>query len=100
MDDLITKKQAVERMNDLMVIELKMTRPPTWNEVYNAIKEIRPVDAVEVVRCMDCKYFELDHWVNVNGQPLIVSHEICTFWGDGCKTDENAFCSFAKPKEK
>ena len=40
MDDLITKRQAVERMNDLMVIELKMTRPPTWNEVYNAIKEL------------------------------------------------------------
>ena len=40
MDNLITKRQAVERMNDLMVIELKMTRPPTWNEVYNAIKEL------------------------------------------------------------
>lgn len=40
MDELITKRQAIERMNDLMVIELKMTRPPTWNEVYNAIEEL------------------------------------------------------------
>lgn len=58
MDDLITKRQAVERMNDLMVLELKMTRPPSWNEVYNAIKELQPVDAVEVVRCKDCIHYK------------------------------------------
>ena len=58
MDELITKRQAIERMNDLMVLELKMTRPPTWNEVYNAIKEIPPVDAVEVVRCKDCIHYK------------------------------------------
>ena len=99
MDDLITKRQAVERMNDLMVIELKMTRPPSWNEVYNAIKEIPSVDAVEVVRCKDCIYFELDHWVNVNGQPLIVAHEICAAWGGGCKTKPDGYCNMGERKE-
>ena len=54
-----------------------------------------------LTRCKECEYFEYNHFEKVCGIPLIVGHEICTFWGDGCKTNENAFCSFAKPiKEK
>lgn len=49
-------------------------------------------DVVDVVRCKDCKYYELDSWANVNGIPLIVAHQICKRWGYGCKTDENGFC--------
>lgn len=46
----------------------------------------------ELVRCKDCKYFDLDHFENVRGLPLIVAHEICNRWGNGCKTDTNGFC--------
>lgn len=46
----------------------------------------------ELVRCKDCKHYELDSWANVNGIPLIVAHHICKRWGEGCKTDENGFC--------
>lgn len=46
----------------------------------------------ELVRCKDCKYYELDSWAKVNGIPLIVAHHICKRWGEGCKTDENGFC--------
>lgn len=53
---------------------------------------------IEVVRCRDCKYFELDHWVNVNGQPLIVAHEICNRWGDGRKTGSNGYCHLGEKK--
>lgn len=49
-------------------------------------------DIVEVVRCKDCRYFDLDHWENFRGIPLIVAHEICNRWGTGCKTDTNGFC--------
>ena len=45
-----------------------------------------------VVRCKDCKYYESDVWEKVNGIPLIVAHQICKRWGDGCKTDDNGFC--------
>lgn len=46
----------------------------------------------ELVRCKDCKYYELNHFETIEGIPLIVAHHICAKWGDGCKTDENGFC--------
>ena len=58
------------------------------------------VDAVPVVRCKDCKHFELNHWENVHGIPLIVAHEICTKWGDGCKSSSDGYCFMAERKEE
>lgn len=64
---------------------------------------------VELVRCKDCKHFEYDHFDAVyfpteTGEaervPLITAHEICTRWGDGCKTDQNGFCFMAERKEE
>lgn len=55
------------------------------------------VDTVEVTRCKNCKYFEYDSVARVDGIPLIIAHEICTKWGDGCKTNENGFCFLAEP---
>lgn len=52
----------------------------------------------DLILCCDCKYFELNHFDNMNGIPLITAHEICTRWGDGCKTDINGFCFLADPK--
>lgn len=66
-------------------------------------------DAVPVIRCKDCKHFEYDHFDAVyfpteTGEaervPLITAHEICTRWGDGCKTDQNGFCFMAERKEE
>ena len=53
----------------------------------------------ELVLCKRCKYFELDHFDNVNGIPLITAHEICTRWGEGCKTDSNGFCFMGERDE-
>ena len=58
------------------------------------------VDAVPVIRCKDCKHFESNHIEKVNGIPLIVAHEICRRWGDGCKTSENGWCFMAERKEE
>ena len=55
---------------------------------------------IEIVRCMDCKYFETDHFENVNGIPLIVAHEICMRWGDGCKTSPDGYCFMGERKEE
>ena len=51
-------------------------------------------------RCKDCKYFEYDSVAKVDGIPLIVAHEICSRWGDGCKTSENGYCFLFEPKEE
>lgn len=57
-------------------------------------------DMDEIIRCRDCKHFELDHWEKANGIPLIVAHEICMKWGDGCKTSPDGFCFMAEKKEE
>lgn len=57
-------------------------------------------DIVEVVRCKDCRYFDLDHFENFRGIPLIVAHEICNRWGTGCKTDTNGFCFMGERRSK
>lgn len=50
-------------------------------------------------RCKDCRYFEYDSWANVDGIPLIVAHEICNKWGEGCKTREDGYCFLFEPQE-
>lgn len=49
--------------------------------------------------CKNCKYFEYDSVAKVDGIPLIVAHEICKKWGDGCKTRENGYCFLFEPQE-
>lgn len=49
--------------------------------------------------CKDCKYFEYDSAVKVDGAPLIVAHEICSKWGNGCKTREDGYCFLFEPQE-
>ena len=53
---------------------------------------------VKVVRCKDCKFFELDHFENYGGMAVIVAHEICSKWGNGCKTDRNGYCFMGERK--
>ena len=49
--------------------------------------------------CKDCKYFEYDSVAKVDGIPLIVAHEICSRWGDGCKTKEDGYCFLYESQE-
>lgn len=50
-------------------------------------------------KCKGCKYFEYDSMAKVDGIPLIVAHEICKRWGDGCKTSEDGYCFLYEPQE-
>ena len=50
--------------------------------------------------CKNCKYFEYDSVAKVDGIPLIVAHEICSRWGDGCKTSEDGYCFMFEPHER
>lgn len=49
--------------------------------------------------CKDCKHFEYDSVAKVDGIPLIIAHEICNRWGDGCKTRENGYCFLFESQE-
>ena len=56
------------------------------------IKALPSVSTERTGHCKDCKYFEYDSMAKVDGIPLIVAHEICSKWGDGCKTREDGYC--------
>lgn len=62
------------------------------NQFNEKIEQMPTIDAVPVIRCKDCKYFNRDHWGRAGDIPLIVAHCVCTKWGDGCCTDENGYC--------
>ena len=89
MDDLIKRQDAIESVgfyschsgDKLLFAD-------------NALKNIQSVDAVEVVRCKDCKYFELNHWDGI----IITAHEICNKWADGCKTNKDGYCFLGERK--
>ncbi len=51
-------------------------------------------------RCKDCRHFEYDSVAKVDGISLIVAHEICKRWGDGCKTREDGYCFLFEPQEE
>ena len=52
-----------------------------------------------LIRCRDCKRFRYDMPYVIQGIPVL-GHEVCDFWGDGCKTSENGFCSYAERLEE
>lgn len=76
----------------------------TWDAVYQEWQtddgQIHAQRMGLLIRCKDCKHFETDHFENVNGIPLIVAHEICVRWGDGCKTSPDGYCFMAERKEE
>lgn len=55
-------------------------------------KRVSIMKNVNVIQCKECKYFELNAWGEINGVPLIIAHEICMFWGKGCKTNPEGYC--------
>ena len=57
-------------------------------------------EETETGHCKDCKYFEYDSVAKVDGIPLIVAHEICSRWGNGCKTKEDGYCFLFEPQER
>ena len=72
--DLISRKDAVSRISDLLILELKGERIPTWNEVYNAIGDIPSIPAVPldklcewlsensiIIPCKSCPNFSNDY---------------------------------------
>ncbi len=65
------------------------------NACLTAIEELKKEP---IGYCKDCKYFEYDSVTKVNGIPIIVAHEICKKWGEGCKTSETGYCFLFESK--
>lgn len=84
----MSKKKKLLYKELIEITKDEKTAKRMLNKIYNSS---------DVVICKDCKYFHLNYFDEQIG--LITAHEICKFWGNGCKTDENGFCSFGELKE-
>ena len=67
------------------------------DEYIGELPSVKPQE--KTGHCKDCKYFEYDSMAKVDGIPLIVAHEICSKWGDGCKTKEDGYCFLFESQE-
>ena len=86
-DDTISRQAVLNIINNPLNIRLE-----------EIIKKLPSVSTEKTGHCKDCKYFEYDSVAKVDGIPLIVAHEICSKWGDGCKTREDGYCFLFEPQ--
>ena len=116
MSNLISRREAIKAIEDLqdcyngfsdtydkaciigVLEELPSAQPESckyWDSESNFCALYRPSAQPELIRCKDCKHFHYDMPYVIQGIPVL-GHEVCDFWGDGCKTSENGFCSYAE----
>ena len=86
----MTREEAIKELTELLPEEF-------LSDYTEAIR--MAIKALEQGHCKDCKYFEYDSLAKVDGIPLIVAHEICKRWGDGCKSSEDGYCFLFEPRE-
>ena len=76
---------------------------PLWNEDrlvcgYTAkVSRMFKCPLINIVTCGECIHFHYDKPYIIQGIPVL-GHEVCDFWGDGCKTNPNGFCSYGERK--
>ena len=74
-DDLWTDIMMLPHNGDMISSE----------EVEQAIKEAPTVDAAEVVRCKDCKHYEITY-----------CGYMCKRWDEWLPTEDDDFCSYGE----
>ena len=95
MDDLISRRAAIDAVKRLSLGETDATRLAMRTGDY--LERLPPAQP-EIIHCKDCKFFEYDHLYVINDIPVF-GHELCNRWGEGCKTSENGWCFLAERKE-
>lgn len=86
MDDLISKKAAIDAMAELQGRASTKAELKGISKAWKRIKELQPIQP-EIVRCKDCKYAE---YIN-DVQTLW-----CTECGQGRTVAPNDFCSYGE----
>lgn len=88
----------MKRIVDISDEEYKAYKRMAENYVVgSSVQKI--LDSTPLPECKNCRYFEYNSFAQVDGIPLIVAHEICKKWGDGCKTKEDGYCYLFEPQE-
>ena len=93
MDDLISRQAAIDALHMHLMYRMGTdSNKKRLDEWINNLPSVQPS-----IRCKDCGHFHYDMPYVIQGFPVL-GHEVCDFWGDGCKTSENGYCSFAERK--
>lgn len=96
-EDAISRTEVIKSIDEREDVNGKVD----VESVRTDIVLMQPVNPQpKIGHCKDCKYFEYDSVAKVDGIPLIVAHEICKRWGDGCKTKEDGYCFMFEPQER
>ena len=95
-EDLISRKRLLDVLRNTPDIAGLGLEPVIATQTAIELIEIAPaVDAVPVVRCKDCKHYEVkDHWGNFGGVPILAASDVptCHKWSDGCMTKPDGYC--------
>lgn len=74
-------------------------------DIYDAVESL-PVSVVgqdrgtpDITHCSECYFYREDAWKEVDGVPVIVAHNVCVRWGDGCVTDPDGYCHMARKQD-
>ena len=88
--DIREKSSNEKRLIDADALLEKMKRTSRYFDVLFDVEEMPTVDAVEVVRCRECKYRFGNNGHSKNGCPIIDAN----IW-----MDDDDFCSYGERKE-
>ena len=88
--DIMGKSSNEKRLIDADALLEKMKRTSRYFDVLFDVEEMPTVDAVEVVRCWECKYRFGNNGHSKNGCPIIDAN----IW-----MDDDDFCSHGERKE-
>ena len=88
--DIREKSSNKKRLIDVDALLEKMKRTSRYFDVLFDVEEMPTVDAVEVVRCRECKYRFGNNGHSKNGCPIIDAN----IW-----MDDDDFCSYGERKE-
>lgn len=88
--DIRGKSSNEKRLIDADALLEKMKRTSRYFDVLFDVEEMPTVDAVEVVRCWECKYRFGNNGHSKNGCPIIDAN----IW-----LDDDDFCSYGERKE-
>ncbi len=98
-DDAISRQEVLDEINRVGVKGFETYND--YSQLFDFVDTLPPATPQpKIGHCKECKYFEYNSMAKVDGIPLIVAHEICNKWGDGCKSRENGYCFLFEPRER
>lgn len=83
--------EKLSRMIDYCKTDKKVNATIALFQVGDAIMDCKTVDAVEVVRCKDCKHYGYEPYDN--------GDKCCERWGEWIFPNEDDFCSCGERKD-